>query len=371
MEDAAVKSDGGERNGWVVPFNRSLIEDVPLLLILLSFTAAVVILGRTVGVPKHVDIWASAELVARLTAAYIPIAIVSVLAYSVVIKKDSLFESGTWRKLVRWFLNPAGTLTFLLVFVGLIVFASAFSSFKASIPAIQPFSWDIRFMEWDQALHLGVHPWQILQPMLGWPAITQAIDFAYFMWFPVLWLTIIWQAWHGDRGSVVRSQFLVAFAMCWILLGSVAAVLFSSAGPVYFGAVTGVPDPFTPLLDYLQAVNTQDSLRAISAQHILWSTYSGPGATQVAGISAMPSMHVSMAVLLTLLGFSVRRWLGWVFAAFAGLIFLGSIHLAWHYAIDGYAATAGTLAIWWASGVATRWWKHKTSSRPASPLSNV
>jgi hypothetical protein len=31
-------------------------------------------------------------------------------------------------------------------------------------------------------------------------------------------------------------------------------------------------------------------------------------------------------------------------------MFLGSVHLAWHYAVDGYAGAAMVGAIWWLTG---------------------
>jgi hypothetical protein len=70
------------------------------------------------------------------------------------------------------------------------------------------------------------------------------------------------------------------------------------------------------------------------------------------GISAMPSIHVSAAVLFALLGWRVDRRLGIGFTIFAIVIMIGSVHLAWHYAIDGYLSAALTLVIWWVCG----WW---------------
>ena len=42
-----------------------------------------------------------------------------------------------------------------------------------------------------------------------------------------------------------------------------------------------------------------------------------------------------------------RRFL---LSAFALMIFLGSVHLAWHYAADSYIAWALTLALWFGRG---------------------
>jgi hypothetical protein len=47
---------------------------------------------------------------------------------------------------------------------------------------------------------------------------------------------------------------------------------------------------------------------------------------------------------------------------FAIVIFIGSIHLGWHYAIDGYASALATAAIWIAVGRLLRW---SGASQPA------
>jgi membrane-associated phospholipid phosphatase len=37
-------------------------------------------------------------------------------------------------------------------------------------------------------------------------------------------------------------------------------------------------------------------------------------------------------------------------AVFAAIIAVGSVLLAWHYAVDGYAGAAIALACWWLAG---------------------
>ena len=61
-----------------------------------------------------------------------------------------------------------------------------------------------------------------------------------------------------------------------------------------------------------------------------------------------------MLVLFALLGWRTSRWLGWLFTAYACVILIGSVHLGWHYAVDGYLSIAGALAIWAAVGVLLR-----------------
>ena len=70
------------------------------------------------------------------------------------------------------------------------------------------------------------------------------------------------------------------------------------------------------------------------------------------GISAMPSILVASSVLFALVAWRANRVLGWIFWAYAAAVMLGSVHLAWHYALDGYLGAALTVLIWRLAG----WW---------------
>jgi hypothetical protein len=231
------------------------------------------------------------------------------------------------------------------IFVGFQIFFSAFTSFKTLIPVLQPFRWDPTFAAWDQTIH-GIHPWLMLQPLVGNPITTAIINFFYTVWFFVLAATFLWQA-LSLRDPRLRMQFFIALVLCWSVLGSLVAALLSSAGPCYFGAVVpGAPDPFAPLMDYLRETSRVVPVWALDAQAMLWAGYVEKGVGIGTGISAMPSIHVSCAVLFAILGWRTRRALGIALTAFATLILIGSVHLGWHYAVDGYVAIVGTLALW-------------------------
>jgi hypothetical protein len=169
------------------------------------------------------------------------------------------------------------------------------------------------------------------------------------MWFLVMLAVMFWQM-FSLRAPQLRMQFWLTYALSWILMGTVAAIAFASAGPCFYGRVVDGPDLFAPLMEYLHRANESHPVLAVDAQEILWQWHQESRLGQVKGISAMPSMHVSMAFLFALLGWRTHWLVGVLTSAFALIIMLGCVHLGWHYAIDGYAAIAGTWLIWWSVG---------------------
>lgn len=128
------------------------------------------------------------------------------------------------------------------------------------------------------------------------------------------------------------------------------ATWLSSAGPCYYTTVTNSDSPYQGLMAYLYDVHGSYELPALNVQQMLWDSYRSGEVSMVKGISAMPSMHVATSVLFALVGWRANRWLGIALTIFAVIIQIGSVHLAWHYAIDGYVSAVLTVAIWWVVG---------------------
>jgi len=226
--------------------------------------------------------------------------------------------------------------------LGVVLLGRAFIAWKSAIPRLAPFGWDPFFSRLDWALHGGIDPWRRLQPVLGHEPVTRLLDGAYLIWHPVLIGVVVWFAARRDRET--RGRFFLSFALCWMVIGTGLALLFSSAGPCFFGPVAGDPDRYAPLFAYLARVDEAGALSAVRAQQWLWENYRT--GQEVVSISAMPSMHVAMPVLYVLAVWPTHPRLRWLFVAYAAMIFLGSVHLGWHYAVDGYLAALVAALIW-------------------------
>jgi hypothetical protein len=240
-------------------------------------------------------------------------------------------------------------MTGLPIFVILSLSASAFSSLKMMIPDFHAFDWDATFILWDRWLHGGHDPWLLLQPILGHPLVTWSLNAAYHAWFVVLYGTVFFMAFRL-RDARLRAQFFIAYLLCWAIQGNLLAAVFASVGPVFYGPLTGAESSFTPLMAYLEAVSRDYPLSALRVQQFLWDSYSAGSLVTGAGISAMPSLHVASSLLFVLVFWRINRPLGVAMVFFLAAILIGSVHLGYHYAIDGYAAIVVTLAIWFGIG---------------------
>ncbi len=252
----------------------------------------------------------------------------------------------------------------------IIAFQSAFTSFKSAIPFLQPFEYDQLFMEIDRVLHFGYHPWELLQPIFGYPVVTSFISFAYKIWGGVFYLVFFYMA-FSMRDPVLRMQYMLTYLLTWSLIGSLGAVSLSSAGPVFYGYLVPGENPYAPLIAYLESAAEQHHNWSLVIRDYLWEQYSQSQLNRVSGISAMPSMHIAIVALQALLGMRLNRRAGILLTGFCILILIGSVHLGWHYAIDGYVSILIVIVFWKAVGWALRYhpslaWSKEGAAPPAA-----
>jgi hypothetical protein len=262
-----------------------------------------------------------------------------------------------------------GAAEVIVSIVAISIFNACFTSFKAMIGVLNPFHLDPLLARIDQAFHGGIPPWEITHSIVTSLGGTFVVDTLYASWVLVLWGFLIWNVLRL-RNPVARQQFLLAYVLSWGVMGSLLAYVLSSAGPCYYGPVTGLEDIYAPLMERLHkmdeglaAYGKWYAIKALDGQEWLWSHYTAAKVKAGAGISAMPSMHVSFAVLFALSAWQVSRVFGIIMAAYAFFVLFGSVLLGWHYAIDGYLAIPLSMGVWWFSGcVASRFSRHGSVS---------
>jgi PAP2 superfamily len=215
--------------------------------------------------------------------------------------------------------------------------ASLFLPLKYAIPQIVPFWLDQPVAQAERVI-FATDPWLQLDRLLGWAAVP--IDCLYGLWLPLQSLflfTVLTQP-----ASAAKSRSLIAYVLAWFLLGVVAAILFSSAGPLFYDRVLGGTD-FATLRETLQH---RGAWVALGESDKMWASLASGRPSIVAGISAVPSIHVAVSVWMFL---AVRRMapaLAPYALVYSIVIWVGSVQLGWHYVVDGLVGALGMLGIW-------------------------
>jgi hypothetical protein len=259
----------------------------------------------------------------------------------------------------QFLVNPRRMANALPMLFIMVIFAFIFADVQGKILTLNPSVWDATFADFDKLLHFGRQPWEWLQPILGFPRVTFLINLNYNIWFFVMWMNFVYFG-FAERPSELRTQFFLSFIATWIIGGTILATIFSSGGPCYYTRLGLSPDPYADLMTYLRATNTVVPVWAIEIQDVLWNGHLRQA--ELSEVSAMPSMHNASTLLFVLASFRLSRFWGWILTTHAALIFIGSIHLAWHYAVDSYVSWALVIVIWYAMAPVARWW-HGTSAQ--------
>lgn len=221
----------------------------------------------------------------------------------------------------------------LLIAVGILLVAlqmCALQWTKSMIPYVTEMWADPPLAALDRII-FRTDPWTITHAVLGQAPL---IDFLYILWSPLKFGTLILLfCLPVDRGRILMPYFLIGFiSVCF-------QYALPSGGPIFYERL-GHGSDFSALpIPHFATV----------AADYLWEHYRGSGIVGT-GISAMPSVHVAMALWMAFAWGSVHRWLAWLGGAFFVVIFVGSIHTGFHYASDAVAGTIIALFSWVAFG---------------------
>ncbi|MEZ9418822.1 phosphatase PAP2 family protein [Vibrio breoganii] len=237
--------------------------------------------------------------------------------------------------------------SFLFLFL---ITSGLYTSLKINIPIINDFSWDTTFLELDRYLHFGFDPWIITHKIASSPYATLLINILYNLWFFIFWIFLILISFSKNK---VKYHAILTFNLCWLVNGIVFAILFSSAGPCFYSNLAGGNDSFTPLMnllteqdELLRSKGLDFGVAALKVQDYIWQNYENGALELGAGISAFPSMHVSICTLMAITCYEINKKLGYIAWLYVVIILFGSVHLGWHYAVDGYFSILSTFLLW-------------------------
>lgn len=261
-------------------------------------------------------------------AAYLALAAAGLLTAFVLRICFAASESGP-----SWLSVIAGT---LLIGLG----ASFFLPIKYAIPSEVSFWLDGPLAVGERQL-FGMDPWQITDALFGWALAP--IDRIYGLWLPVQTLVLFSVLLLPP--SAGKSRALIAYSLAWFLLGIIAAVLCSSVGPIFYGRLFGTQQ-FAGLGDRLSA----GAWMTRAESDAMWASFASRRPGLVAGMSAMPSLHVAISFWIWLTARTLAPRAAPAALAYAVFVWIASVQLGWHYVSDGLAGAAGMLVIWWLAG---------------------
>lgn len=198
----------------------------------------------------------------------------------------------------------------------------AFMWAKPLLNYLVPFSADPFLASLDRALFFG------RQPDLSFLNSNGFALFYHRGWFAMMIAALLYVL--TRRPSQERTALLLTYFALWTFVGPIIHTILPAGGPIFYERlghgpfdVSGAPIT-NELADYL------------------WRLYTSGGFGPGAGISAMPSLHIATTAWVCLVAKGVWRWPTYA-ASF--LIFVLSVSLGWHYAVDGIFGAIAALAL--------------------------
>lgn len=336
------------------------LSEAPILAIGLALFAVCVGLLLSKGVPPSLDgVWVNARLFGLF--------VMLIGAVDAGIQLTRYRPDSPVEHLKALYFSPAARATMAAgapMLAVAIVLLPFFSKMKAAIPLFTEYTWDSAFIAWDRAIFFGYDAWEVLQPVLGYPLVTAFLALLYQLWFLLLYPGVLFFAFARIDHSV-RRQFFLTYVLSWTVIGGLMATWLASVGPCFVSPMLGNPS-FDDQMAYLNAANEQIPVMTLSVQAMLLEWYAADANGLGSGITAMPSMHCAIAFLYWIAMRRISARWGAFFGVFFFITWASSVHLAYHYAVDGLVSLIAVAAIWAASQrVIAAWdaWLNARSNR--------
>jgi len=248
-----------------------------------------------------------------------------------------------------WVLRIMGLM--LLGIISFVYLQVNFMSLKTAIPSLQPFYFDDAAKSLDKILFLDTDPWKVFAWLYDFPNIVMAIDRVYTAWAVLIAGVWIYAFLPGPMSRQRRFQYIFSMILIWFIAGNIMAIVLSSAGPCYYHIFGSDPEYYAELMARLASLDASVNLGAVDYHDVLLYMYEN-SESRIGGISAAPSLHVATSLLL-LIFFWKNLITRILLIAFNIIIYVGSIILAWHYAIDGLISIPLAVLCWYLAGKIT------------------
>ncbi len=233
---------------------------------------------------------------------------------------------------------------------------------KSLINAVNPYvqaGWDPVFAAIDKALHFGMYPHETIIPAANMIGAGRVLDAAYALWLLVMFF-VTGYTMFVETDLYRRLRFLWTYLLSWILLGTIGATVFSSVGPLFYhDFYPGLPDVYASVTKNMDVMSSTGFLFAAKTRELLLGWAHNDRIFDPNALSAMPSMHLAVSWIMVMYARSLGRRPFMLALPFFVMMYLGSIYLGFHYAIDAYVSVVVTSLIWWIAGICLKRYKNR------------
>ena len=228
--------------------------------------------------------------------------------------------------------NLARVISSIILIAGICIFIGMFTSIKSSFAALQGFQHDLWQADLDKILFFGNEPWHILFKPFHSTTLQSIIEVNYNVLWHIQTYAILFFVCVSPQNKHYRKRYITSYILLWAIVGNLFAGIFISAGPAFYENITGDASRFSEQVAMLASYGENS---VVNYQNYLWSAFETNSTSFGTGISAFPSVHVSIVTLNAFFAFEVNKKLGIFAVAYALFVAISSVYLAWHYAIDG------------------------------------